>query len=542
MDQSQRLRVFVSYARLDGSALAEELCAGLELLGFVPVIDRQDIAAAEDWEQRLDALIRQADTVLFLLSERSVKSPRCAWEVARAVELSKRIVPVIVTPVLEADVPDALRKLNFIDFGPGQSFARSLARLSEALRLDLTWIREHTRLAELAGRWMGRGRDEALLLRGAELAAAQEWLSSWHAGAPTPTDAQRLLISTSAEAAVARESVERQRLEEMAQANVARAEALLLRESALKSLRRRTLIGGTAAGALSIGLSVVGYLYVRAAQEREEERQRAKKAAEESVALAVKREAMRTDLEGQVVAYAALPGQMAGDDSGFTRGLLSQLKTGEVPLSTALSRTVRQVIDKTKGSQRPYIASDLNGDVYFRLAPPSRKQRAVVVVIDHLGEMPLPGARADGEAWASFFRECKFDLQFLLNPKRDEVIGALYSVRSAALSVSSSMVVPTAAGGSASGPSSTAATERPKVPPPNTFFAFYFAGSGFRIGELEYLAMVDHFENPRLPEATDEAVAATAVKVSDISRMLRDNFAAACLILDTNFLQVKKKS
>ena len=49
-------------ARLDGSALAEASSAGLKLLGFRP-LDKGDIAAAENWEQRLDALIRQADTV-----------------------------------------------------------------------------------------------------------------------------------------------------------------------------------------------------------------------------------------------------------------------------------------------------------------------------------------------------------------------------------------------------------------------------------------------------------------------------------------------
>ena len=58
MDEGNRLRVFVSYARLDGAELAEELASGLDLLGFTPILDKRDIAGAEDWEQRLDALIR----------------------------------------------------------------------------------------------------------------------------------------------------------------------------------------------------------------------------------------------------------------------------------------------------------------------------------------------------------------------------------------------------------------------------------------------------------------------------------------------------
>ena len=41
-----------------------------------------------------------------------------------------------------------------------------MSQLAEAPRVDLHWIREHTRLGELATRWEGRGRPESLLLRG----------------------------------------------------------------------------------------------------------------------------------------------------------------------------------------------------------------------------------------------------------------------------------------------------------------------------------------------------------------------------------------
>jgi|HubBroStandDraft_6_1064221.scaffolds.fasta_scaffold181760_2 hypothetical protein len=71
-------RIFISYARSDSSALAEELAPGLEVAGFEPYLDRHDIAAAEDWEARLGGLIQSADTVVFILSPAAVKSERCA--------------------------------------------------------------------------------------------------------------------------------------------------------------------------------------------------------------------------------------------------------------------------------------------------------------------------------------------------------------------------------------------------------------------------------------------------------------------------------
>jgi len=283
---------------------------------------------------------------------------------------------------------------------------------------------------------------------------------------------------------------------------------------------------------------------MRAAREREDERKRADDAAAHLLA-AAHREALRTDLEGQVVAYAASPGQNALDDSGFTKGLLDQLAAEQVPLSVALSRTVRKVIEKTGGAQRPYIATDMNGDVYFRIAPPGRQRRALVVTVDHLGAMDLPGARADGEAWTAFFKDCKFEVQSLRNPQRDEVIAALYNARTASVSVPSSMVVLTGVGPLPPGASLGASRGEPETAKPtavpNTFFAFYFTGYGFRINEVDYLAMVDHPQNKRLSEATDDAVRATTLKVSDVNRMLRERFAASCLIFETQFRALQER-
>ena len=92
---AEKLKVFISYSRRDSAAFADELVAGLELAGFAPFLDRHDIAAGEDWEARLGGLITQSDTVVFVVSPEAVKSERCTWEVDRALELSKKLLPVI---------------------------------------------------------------------------------------------------------------------------------------------------------------------------------------------------------------------------------------------------------------------------------------------------------------------------------------------------------------------------------------------------------------------------------------------------------------
>jgi len=134
------------------AAFADELVSGLELVGFAPFLDRHDIAAGEDSEARLGGLIAQSDTVIFVVSPEAVKSERCVWEVDQTIELSKRLLPVIFKPVPEHEIPKELSRLQFVRFDIGRGITRPLAELAEALRQDLDWIREHTRLGELARR------------------------------------------------------------------------------------------------------------------------------------------------------------------------------------------------------------------------------------------------------------------------------------------------------------------------------------------------------------------------------------------------------
>src|SRR5215831_16696474 len=187
----EKLKVFISYSRRDSADFADELVAGLEYGGFAPFLDRHDIAAGEDWEARLGGLIAQSDTVVFVVSPEAVKSDRCVWEVDRTIELSKRLLPVIFKPVPEHDIPKQLSRLQFVRFDTGQGITRPLAELAEALRQDLNWIREHTRLGELA----------------------KAWMAASGVAAPEITDAQRAFVGASedAESATAQEATGQQR-------------------------------------------------------------------------------------------------------------------------------------------------------------------------------------------------------------------------------------------------------------------------------------------------------------------------------------------
>jgi formylglycine-generating enzyme required for sulfatase activity len=200
---TEKLKVFISYSRRDSTDFAEEIAAGLELAGFAPFLDRHDIAAGEEWEVRLGNLIRQADTVVFVVSPEAVKSERCTWEVNKALAETKRLLPVIFKPVPEADIPPELQRRQFVRFDTGLGINRPLAQLAEALRQDIDWIREHTRLSETATRWDARGRPQWLLLRGDDLVGAQSWADRRKPEAPAITELVRAFIAASREAEAA---------------------------------------------------------------------------------------------------------------------------------------------------------------------------------------------------------------------------------------------------------------------------------------------------------------------------------------------------
>jgi hypothetical protein len=149
--EAKRLSVFISYGR-DDLDFADQLKAALSLHEYEIAIDRRGISGGEDWKDRLGGLIRDADTIMFLLSPSSARSEMCQWEVSESVRQSKRLIPVLCRALDGACAPTQLASRNYIFFyadlrTPGSGFGTGLARLVAALETDVDWMREHTRLA-----------------------------------------------------------------------------------------------------------------------------------------------------------------------------------------------------------------------------------------------------------------------------------------------------------------------------------------------------------------------------------------------------------
>ena len=181
-------------------AFADQLEAALKARGFEVLIDRQEIYAFEDWWKRIQALIGNADTVVFVLSPDAAKSDVALKEVAHAASLNKRFAPIVCRHVDDAAVPDALRRLNFIFFDDPERFDESADKLADALRTDIGWIRQHTEYGEAERRWASAGRPNSLLLRSPTLDVAEYWMASRPAAAPEPTKEIREFLVASRQA------------------------------------------------------------------------------------------------------------------------------------------------------------------------------------------------------------------------------------------------------------------------------------------------------------------------------------------------------
>jgi hypothetical protein len=168
------LKVFISYSRRD-MATADALVTALEGTAFEVTIDRRDLPYGEEWQKELADFIRGSDTVVWLVSPDSVKSPWCNWELGEVGRLNKRLVPVKIRHVVPEELPEALGKIHLLPVEGVYAAEQHFATLVATLNADRGWIKEATRLADRAREWIGRSRHSSLLLRGPALKNAEGW-------------------------------------------------------------------------------------------------------------------------------------------------------------------------------------------------------------------------------------------------------------------------------------------------------------------------------------------------------------------------------
>jgi WD40 repeat protein len=201
---------FISYARED-EQFVDRLRAALTARDREVWVDRSPqlgagIEPGDNWRTSTEEGIARSEAFVFMLSDSSARSEPCGAELAHAVAVNKRLLPVCLQePADDALVPAQIRDLSWVMMRPGDSFDAGVAALIRGLDTDIEVVREHTRLLIRARAWELGNRRSSPLLRGAELRTAEDWLSrAATAGAP-PTESQREFIVAFRRAATRRQ-------------------------------------------------------------------------------------------------------------------------------------------------------------------------------------------------------------------------------------------------------------------------------------------------------------------------------------------------
>jgi hypothetical protein len=530
--ESGKLKVFISYSR-DDLDFADQLDIALRLLGFETSLDRHAISGAEEWRQRLVSLIREADTIVFVLSPSSANSDICTWEVEEATRLRKRIIPVICRPLDGAHPPPQLQSLNYIFFyrelkSPGSGFAAGAAQLVEALTTDLEWLRENTRLLLRATEWQSGGRPDGRLLSGGDIVAAKAWAARRPVGAVEPTAMHFEFIRASENAEDARLSAQRRQLEEMTAAQNERAKALCSAEQALNRtlrLQRRQAIVGSI---IVIIFAIIAWWAYGVISDQ----------------LAIAREATREDIRGQIVAYAAAFGSQEMDvveglsTSPYTTPLVQKLRQKK-NLVEAIVDAHQQVLEVSKGAQRPLLSTSMNGQIYLHRQPSTRHKRLIAVSVDNPGAeiSKLQGPPHDVDAIVAALTESGFsqsEVMILRNPTKAEIEDAILAAAEAFRPRSSA-----GAKGRLAGMPSGLIIRTGLVPvkeltaPDNTLVLFFFSGHGVQVAGENYIIPRLSLSSASLKAPED--IEKSAISVTLLARFLQRSAAASVLILDTHF-------
>lgn len=116
-------RIFVSYARRDGTELATRLQRDLSAAGFDVWLDVQRIGGGASWTVEIEEAIDRAQVVLALLTPGSYSSEICRAEQLRSLRKGKCVIPLLSAP--GSDIPLHLESKNYRSFTHEQAYAGS---------------------------------------------------------------------------------------------------------------------------------------------------------------------------------------------------------------------------------------------------------------------------------------------------------------------------------------------------------------------------------------------------------------------------------
>lgn len=194
--------VFVSYRRLDVD-FVKSFVDGLKAEDKEVWVDWEDLPpGGAEFTEDIRRGIESSDSFVAILSPDYLESTYCVdLELGYAIELNKKIIPVVYRKFEDYPVPPAISHINWIYFTPhaGQEnkFEESMPRVIEAIEVDFAYVRDHTRLLQRAREWDTNNRRNSYLLTGDEVTVGETFLMQSATKDPSATEIHHEFIHAS---------------------------------------------------------------------------------------------------------------------------------------------------------------------------------------------------------------------------------------------------------------------------------------------------------------------------------------------------------
>jgi WD40 repeat protein len=184
--------VFISYRRVDVE-FASEINQKLVDTSRKVWVDWENLPpGVEGFTDEIQSGIEGSDAFICILSPSYLESEYCLAELRSAIQLKKRIIPIVLCKFDGMAPPEGIAHINWIYFTPHagrkNTFEESFPKVIKALEADYEHAREHTRLLLRAIDWEKNEKNRSNLLKDAEIGKAERWQVAGTTKNPSPTE------------------------------------------------------------------------------------------------------------------------------------------------------------------------------------------------------------------------------------------------------------------------------------------------------------------------------------------------------------------
>ena len=124
--------IFISYSQRDRPWVAE-FTAALREAGVDHLFDVAEVRPGEPWQDLLETALRKSRTLILILTPTSIASPWTLFELGAAIGDHKRIIPVVANDLDPRDIPEVLRRYQFLtETSPREAGRRVAETLAKA--------------------------------------------------------------------------------------------------------------------------------------------------------------------------------------------------------------------------------------------------------------------------------------------------------------------------------------------------------------------------------------------------------------------------